>query len=96
MGGATIHSRYNFTAQVEVVLMLSIPPIHAGGRPHQLRIRARTTYTVLDGSLNLFRTGVQFLELAPHDHKVLEANLESRFSAFQLGGADKVPAMAGR
>jgi hypothetical protein len=96
LGGATIHTKHNFCAQKDVLVILDIPPVHAGGRMHHLQIRARTTYTVLDGSLNLFRSGLQFLHLTEHDHHLLEQHLESRFSAFPIRGADQAPRPFGK
>lgn len=85
LGGMCIYSSHNLCASREMQTILSIPPLHAGGTPHRLRIRARASHTVLVGELDAFRTGLQFLDMSEADRQCLQQQLEVRFGCYAIG-----------
>lgn len=96
LGGMCVHSPHNLCSSREMDLVLLIPSLHVGGRPHQLRIRAKASHTVLVGGVDAFRTGIQFVGMNDADRECLRHHLETRFGFYALGStADgKTPSAA--
>ncbi len=60
MMGASILIDHNIFVMSEVVVLLSIPPLHAGQKETIIEIQCGMVYTVLDSEQNLFRIGLLF------------------------------------
>lgn len=90
LGGMCVHSHHNLCSSREMDLVLLIPPLHVGGEPHKLRIRAKASHTVLVGEVDAFRTGIQFVGMSDADRECLHHHLETRFGFYALGGSAPV------
>lgn len=59
--GASILVDQNIFVMSEVVMLLGIPPLHAGLKETIVEIQCRMVYTVLDSEQSRFRIGIRFL-----------------------------------
>jgi hypothetical protein len=61
----------------EVVLLLAIPPLHAGQKETIVEIQCSMVYTVLDNEQSRFRIGLHFLHFKGDGKKII-ANILSK------------------
>jgi c-di-GMP-binding flagellar brake protein YcgR len=76
--GANILVDHNIFVMGEVVLLLAIPPLHAGLKETLLEIDSRMVYTVLTAEHSQFRIGLRFLHFKGEGKRILTETLSKR------------------
>ena len=76
--GASILVDHNIFMMTEVVMLLAIPPLHAGQKEIIVEIQCRMAYTVLDSEQSQFRIGIRFLSFKGEGKRILSDILSKR------------------
>lgn len=76
--GASVLVDHNIFMMSEVVLLLAIPPLHAGQKETIVEIQCRMAYTVLDSEQSQFRIGIRFLHFKGEGKRILSDVLSKR------------------
>ena len=78
LNGVNILLERNISFTSEVVLLLSIPPMHPGQKKTILEIDASTKYTLLDSVHNQFRLAMGFIHFKGDGKRILSEILSKR------------------
>ena len=78
MWGASILVDHNIFVMSDVVLLLAIPPQHAGQKETIVEIQCRMVYTVLDSEHGRFRIGIRFRHFKGEGKRTLSNVLAKR------------------
>ena len=76
--GASILGDHNIFVMSEVVILLAIPPLHAGQKETIVEIQCNMVYTVLDSEQSRFRIGLRFLHFKGDGKRILSDILSKR------------------
>jgi len=76
--GASIFVDHNIFMMTEVVMLLAIPPMHAGQKETIIEIQCRMAYTVLDSEQSQFRIGIRFMHFKGEGKRILSDVLSKR------------------
>ena len=78
LSGVSILLERNISFTSEVVILLSIPPMHLGQKKTIIEIQCSTTYTLLDSVHNQFRLGMKFIHFKRDGKEILSDILSKR------------------
>ena len=78
VSGASILVDQNIFVMSEVLILLAIPPLHAGQRETLIEIQCSMAYTVLDSEQGRFRIGLRFLHFKGEGKRILTDILSKR------------------
>ena len=76
--GASILVDQNIFIASEVVILLAIPPLHAGQKETIIEIQCSMAYTVLDNEQSQFRIGISFVHFKGEGKRILLNTLSKR------------------
>ena len=76
--GASILVDKNIFVMSEVVILLAIPPLHAGQKETIVEVQCSMAYTVLDSEQSRFRIGLRFLHFKGEGKRILSDILSKR------------------
>ena len=77
VSGASVFLHHNIF-RPEVVMLLAVPPLHAGQKETIIEIHCHMVYTVLDSDQSLFRIGLRFMSFKGNGESVLTKTLSKR------------------
>ncbi len=77
VSGASVFLHHNIF-RPEVVMLLAVPPLHAGQKETIIEIYCHMAYTVLDSDQSLFRIGLRFMSFKGNGENTLTKNLSKR------------------
>ena len=78
VSGASILVDHNFFSMSEVLVLIAIPPLHAGQKETIVEIQCSMVYTVLDSKQSRFRIGLHFLHFKGEGKRILSDILSKR------------------
>ena len=78
LNGTSIFIERNISFTSEVVILLSIPPMHLGQKKTILEVNCSTSYTLLDSAQNQFRLEMKFVHFKGEGRKILSDILSKR------------------
>lgn len=76
--GASVYVDHNIFTMKEVVVLLGVPPLHAGQKETIIEIQSSMVYTVFDSGQSQFRIGIRFSHFKGDGKKILEGILSKR------------------
>ena len=77
VSGASVFIHHNIF-RPEVVMLLAVPPLHAGQKETIIEIHCHMAYTVLDSEQSQFRVGLRFLSFKGDGRNILAKILSTR------------------